>query len=149
MHDPHSSPDPPGKGWLARTTRSIGVNVRRWLGAQAVSPPELSPRWRQLPRIERAYEIIRFAVLRFEHWVSPGGTLRGFLRLCIQIALFVGIPAAILGPPLVLFLQQAVALAALMADFARQLVQLSFGLVAATVGFVLLGGIWRALLRRK
>lgn len=149
MHDPENSLGPPGKGWMARAKDSLSERLRRWLGAKAVSPPQRDPQWRQWPRLERAWEIVRFTALRFEHWISPGGLLRGFLRLCIQIALLIGIPAVLLGPPLVLFFQQAVALMALLTELARQFLQAIVHLVGATVGLILLGLIWRALLRRK
>jgi hypothetical protein len=149
MDQSHTSLDPPKKGRLARVARSFKERLRGWLGAEPLPTPTRNLQSQEFAGMERAFEVVRYATLRFEHWVSPNGFLRAFLRLCIQIALFVGIPAVILGPALVLFLEQAVAVATQLAALAHQLVQLSFSLITATVGFVLLGAMWRALSRRK
>ena len=56
--------------------------------------------------LERAAEVLRYSALKTEHWLSPNGRLREWMRLNILAAFFIGIPALIIVPILTFLLGQ-------------------------------------------
>ena len=134
---------PPGR--IARSA----LHLRSVLGAKPIQPPVVDPQLTQHAPIERAAEVVRYSIARAEYWLSPGGTLRGVLRLCIRAALLIGLPAIIVGPVVLLLLEGAVAASASLAIIAANLAALSISLITAVIGFAVLIALVRSFLRRK
>ena len=63
-----------------------------------IKPPEVDEKISELPAIERSAEVIRYSALKTEHWLSPQGTLREWLRFNLLAALIIGIPALVIVP---------------------------------------------------
>ena len=76
----------------------------------------------KLPPMERAAEVLRYSAHRLEHWLSPNGRLREWLRLNLLAALFIGVPALIVVPIVTYLLGQFVTWALFLAQAARNLV---------------------------
>lgn len=116
------------------------------LAAKAMQPtvverPTVDPKLESLGAMERAGETLRYTTLRAEHWLSPQGTLREYLRLNLRLALYLAIPAVILTPILTLLLTTAVTWSAILVEIARNLALvpawLGTGLlIVAIVGFL-------------
>lgn len=60
----------------------------------------------KLTALERAAEVIRYMLHRFEFWVSPKGSLREFIRFNVRLALLLAIPALTVAPLITLALEQ-------------------------------------------
>ena len=99
--------------------------------------------------MQRTAEVLRYSILRAEHWFSPGGTLRAVLRLSLKFGLLIGLPVLIIGPVILLILKGAAAASALLATFAANLAALSMSLLTAAVGFAVLIAFLRFCFRRK
>ena len=134
---------PPGR--IARAA----LHLRSVLGAKPIQPPIVDPQLTRHAPIERAAEVVRYSIARAEYWLSPGGTLRSVLRLCIKAALLIGLPVIIVGPVVLLLLEGAVAASALLAAIAANLAALSISLITAVIGFAVLIALVRSFLRRK
>ena len=65
---------------------------------QPIEPPRVDEEVTQLPPIERSAEVLRFTVLKAEHWLSPNGRLREWLRFNFVAALIIGVPALLIIP---------------------------------------------------
>lgn len=70
----------------------------------------------QLPALERANEVLRYNLARLNHWLSPGGFLREWLRHCLNLTVLVAIPILLLTPVLTLILTSAVTWSAAIAE---------------------------------
>jgi hypothetical protein len=95
---------------------------RRWIETTPLSRPVVDPQLCRLPAIERAGEVLRYSALRAEYWLSPGGTLRVWLRLNLQAAVFIGLPLALVAPLIQALLATAATCSALLAECIRNLV---------------------------
>jgi hypothetical protein len=89
---------------------------------KSIEPPEVDRALSKLPPIQRAAEVVRYSVLRIEHWLSPNGRLREWIRLNILAALLIGIPALIIVPILTYLLGQFVTWMMFLAAAAKNLV---------------------------
>jgi hypothetical protein len=94
----------------------------RWIESAPLARPIVDPQLCRLPAIERAGEVLRYSILRAEYWLSPGGTLRAWLRLNVTAAVFIGLPLALVAPLLQALLATAATCAALLAETIRNLV---------------------------
>ena len=56
--------------------------------------------------IERAAEVIRFIVTTLEHWLSPSGQLREFVKMNARLAIAIAVPVVIVAPLVTLALEQ-------------------------------------------
>ena len=116
---------------------------------QPVARPVVVRNLAQLPPIERGAEVLRYALSRTEHWLSPGGLVRTVLRLSMTLAILLGLPVLIVGPVIMLLIENMAAAAALLAASAKHLATMSFWLIAAVIGFALLIALVRTLIRRN
>ena len=132
-------------GRIARAAQQL----RRMLGAEPIRRPTVDPELTRRGPIGRAAEVVRYAIARAEYWLSPGGTLRSVLRLCINAGLLIGLPMVIIGPVILLLLEGAAAASASLAAMAANLAAVSISLIIAVIGFAVLIAIVRILLRRK
>ena len=65
---------------------------------QPIAPPHLDPNLLTEPSITRAAGILHHQLHRIEYGLSPGGALRAWIKLCLRIAVVIGVPALILLP---------------------------------------------------
>lgn len=133
-----TNPEPLPPGGQLAAPQNPGKSRLRELAERAIHPveiaaPTIDPHVRRMSRLVRASEILRFTVLRVEHWLSPGGTLRECVRFNVKLALLLGIPAVLLTPIITLLLTSAVEWSAKLAQIARNL-----ALVPAWVGTAVL-----------
>lgn len=56
--------------------------------------------------IERAAEVIRFILTTLEHWLSPSGRLREFVKMNARLAIAIAVPVVIVAPLVTLALEQ-------------------------------------------
>jgi hypothetical protein len=56
--------------------------------------------------IERAAEVIRFILTTLEHWLSPSGRLREFIKMNARLAIAIAVPVIIVAPLVTLALEQ-------------------------------------------
>ena len=88
--------------------------------------------------LTRVGEVIRYAVLRTEFWLSPRGTMREWLRFNLKLALLLGMPALLLTPFITMLLTSAVEWSAKLAEIAKNLAVIPAWIVTA---LLLLAGI--------
>ena len=114
-----------------------------------VERPQIDRSLVSLPPIQRSAEVLRYSLLKAEHWLSPNGRLRAWMKLNILAALFIGIPALIVVPILTYLLGQFVTWMLFLAQAARNLLfftgylLLTAALVSAALMFV------RAFVRKR
>ena len=65
---------------------------------EPIEKPKVNRSLLRMNPLERAAEVLRYSALKTEHWLSPNGRLREWMRLNILAALFIGIPALIIVP---------------------------------------------------
>ena len=65
---------------------------------QPIHRPVIDPEFQDLAWPQRSVEVVLYWFGRIEHWLSPGGWLRAWLRLNIWIAVFLSISAATVVP---------------------------------------------------
>ena len=102
---------------------------------KAIGAPKLQRSFLKLPPIQRAAEVLRYSLLKAEHWLSPQGRLREWMRLNILAALFIGVPALIIVPILTYLLGEFATWMLFLAEAARNLV-LFIGYLLAGVAMI-------------
>ena len=65
---------------------------------QPLLPPQVDPGLPHLSPLERSAEVLRYTAQCTEHWLSPHGVLREWLRRNVRLALAVVIPLLVLAP---------------------------------------------------
>jgi hypothetical protein len=100
-----------------------------------IEPPKAYRSLVKLPPIQRAAEVLRYSILKAEHWLSPQGRLRAWFRLNILAALFIGIPALLVVPILTHQLGQFATWMLFLAQAAMNLV-LFIGYMLAAVAMI-------------
>jgi len=106
-----------------------------------VPEPRIDPLLTRRSAIERSTEVLTYWCFRLEWWVSPGGTLREWLRLNFYAALFIAIPTFLIVPLVTILLTQFVTWTALLAAIVRNLIIaqcLGVAAIAVLFGLVLL-----------
>ena len=98
---------------------------------EPIAKPSVSRSFLNMGPLERAAEVLRYSALKTEHWLSPKGRLREWMRLNILAALLIGIPALIIVPILTFLLGQFATWMLFLAQAAKCFVII--------VGYVLLG----------
>jgi hypothetical protein len=61
-------------------------------------PPRVDPELETLSAPERAAEVLRYCLLRVEHYIAPDGSLRRWLRRVLRVGAYIAIPALVLLP---------------------------------------------------
>lgn len=92
-----------------------GLALRVW-DPKPVPEPRVDPDLPELPWPARSAEVIRYGLARAEHWLSPGGLLREWLRLNLWGALVLSAAAVLVVPAVTAVLKGAVTWSALGAD---------------------------------
>lgn len=114
-----------------------------------LTPPTVAAGLSSLPAPRRCAEVLRFSLLRAEHWLSPGGTLREWLRLQLWLALWLAIPAALVVPVFTAWLSAFTGWSTLLAEIVRHLLFIPAGAFAGAFLFVLTVLLLRALSPRR
>ena len=102
-----------------------------------VPRPQVDPDLSALPAPQRCAEVLRFSLLRAEHWLSPRGTLREWVRLQLWLALWLAIPAALLVPLVSVWLTAFSGWSVLVAETVRHLLLVPAGVFASALLFAL------------
>ena len=144
---PLATTPPPGR--IVRATQTVAHGFRHLVGAQDISAPRIDPKLTRLPVIERSAEVLRYTFRRTEHWLSPGGTLRAVLRVSLKLPLLIGIPVLIIGPVVLLLLEDMGAGSASLVSIAVNLAAMSFALIIAVLRFAVLASLLRTFLRKR
>jgi len=121
---------------------SLTVRLTQWFQPTAIDPPQVYPRLTKLRPLPRAGEVLRFTVHRAEHWLSPGGLLREWVRHNLRLAFVVTIPLLMFAPAMSLLLSHATDWSAQLLDIAGNLAQIprriSPGVMITAAGCLLL-----------
>ena len=112
--------------------------------SKPVSPPAVDNEFHRLNGLQRATESLRYVVLRWEHWVSPGGDIREWLRQNTRLGAWLVIPALLVMPAVGLILWQLTGWLAMLTSIAAKLIMLP---ILILVAFVVIK-IFVALLKR-
>jgi hypothetical protein len=109
--------------------------------------PGIDPELTRLGAIERTAETLRYSALRAEHWLSPTGLLREWLRRILQLAVAVVVPVLVFAPVITALLKRLAAWSADAVIVAQNLSQiplkLSSGVMISVVGYLLLRWLMR------
>ena len=89
---------------------------------KAIERPRIHRAFLTLPAIERSAAVLMHSLLKAEHWLSPNGRLRQWVRLNILAALFIGVPALIVVPIVTYLLGQFATWTLCLAQAAKNLV---------------------------
>jgi len=126
------------------TTNAGGMQVRT---KATLALPRIDPELIHLGAIERTAETLRYSALRAEHWLSPNGLLREWLRRILQLAVAVVVPVLVFAPVITALLKRMAAWSADAVIVAQNLSQiplkLSSGVVISVVGYLLLRWLMR------
>jgi hypothetical protein len=119
----------------------------RW-NPHPVKEPQVDPDLPKLSGLARAAEALRYAVLRTEHWLCPGGKLREWARLNGKLSALLAIPALLVLPLITFVLWQIATWVGLLFGIVGRLIVLPLAALLAA-GVILFSVIVvRALLRR-
>jgi len=86
-------------------SRPVTALVRSVWQPVPIRPPRIDPHLPGLHWPERAAEVTRFTLLRFEHWISPSGWLREWIRACLWLAVVLIVAAVLIVPPVTALLE--------------------------------------------
>lgn len=106
---------------------------------QPLPPPQARQDLAKFGALERSAEVFRYSLLSLEHWLSPGGALREWMKFNLSLALLIAIPAMLVAPLVSLALAQISAWVAHLTETTSKLVLfpltalLIVGLVCALV----------------
>jgi hypothetical protein len=113
-----------------------------------IEPPVIYAQLEQLGPLERAGEVLRYSLRRAEYWLSPGGTLREWLRFNLKLALWLGIPAFVLSPIITALLTTANNWSGILVEISHNLVLIPAWLGSALLVVTALGALIRFLFGR-
>ena len=79
----------------------------KWLALrEPLPPPAIDGELETLPVIQRSTECLRHFILSTEHWISPHGRLRWWLKINLCLWAWLFIPAVVLMPVISLVLHE-------------------------------------------
>ena len=106
--------------------------------------PSVDPLFPRMGILERTAESLRYCLLKAEHWLSPGGFLREWLRNNSKVAVLLGIPVLLVMPVLLLLFTQIVSFSTLLMMIAKNIAMAVMALLAALVALLILRSVVRA-----
>lgn len=112
-----------------------------------VEKPLVDPALQHLDPITRSAESIRYSILSIEFWISPNGQVREWMRQNTRLAAWLGIPALLVLPLVVLILYQVVKAVGMLTSIAGQMIVLPMLALLAAVLMLVVLSILRALLK--
>ncbi len=95
--------------------------------------PAVDPEFQRLNGLQRAAESLRYVFLRWEHWVSPSGDMREWLRHNACIGAWLLIPAIVVMPAIGLILWQVTGWLSMLTSIAVKLIVLPVLILLAFV----------------
>jgi hypothetical protein len=98
-----------------------------------------------MPVLRRTAVILHYRVAALEYALSPNGSLRAFIRLCVMLGLLIGIPVLLILPPLVLLFFGLVDVAAAIAEACLSILKA----LLAVIGIIAIGALLKAMSKRK
>ena len=87
-----------------------------------VLPPTVDADFQRMSGLQRAAEAFRYVLLRWEHWVSPRGDMREWLRHSTRVGAWLFIPAIVVMPVVGLILWQFTGWLAMLTSIAGRLI---------------------------
>jgi hypothetical protein len=123
------------------STRQTGQALR-------LMAPQVTRELATLPPLLRTAEVLRFSILRFEHWLSPTGRLRGFIRIVLLISCCLGAVGLCLAPFISSLLTQITGWSAMAVAFVDNIAKLPLGLGKFLLGAAVIAIVMRLLFRR-
>ena len=100
----------------------------RWLlilQTQAIQRPTIDPQLEDLTPVVRSTECLRHFVLSTEHWLSPNGRLRWWLKINLLLSIGLFIPVVLLMPVIGLVLHEVDGWLSMLLSIAWKLIVLS------------------------
>jgi hypothetical protein len=114
-----------------------------------ITAPVVDPEFVHMDGISRAAEAWRFNILALEHWISPNGQLREWVRTIVRLSLPLSVPILLLVPLITFLMSSLVKWTVMAATIAWKLVLF---MVLALVGFFITAFNWmmfKAILGRR
>ena len=111
----------------------------------SIQPPQVDSQFHRMNGLQRATESFRYVILRWEHWVSPSGDIREWLRHNTRIGAWLLIPAIFVMPVIGLILWQLMGWLSMLTSIAAKLIVLP---ILILVAFVVIKIVVAALLKR-
>lgn len=112
-----------------------------------LSRPQVDRHLTSLQPLERAGAVLKFSVLRAEHWISPSGHLRRYLCQALRIWLYV-LVAALITPSITAVLHQITGWTVMSAEIVRNISAIPLGLGKFLLACFAVVVLLKALLRR-
>ncbi len=111
----------------------------------SIQPPQVDSQFHRMNDLQRATESFRYVILRWEHWVSPTGDMREWLRHNTHIGAWLLIPAVCVMPIVGLILWQITGWLSILTSIAAKLIVLP---ILILVAFVVIKIVVATLLKR-
>ena len=102
---------------------------------EAVRPPQVDPKLHRMSCLQRAAESFRYVLLRWEHWASPTGDIREWMRHNSRLGAWLLIPAVIVMPAIGLILWQLSGWLTMLTSIAGHLIMLPILVLLALAMF--------------
>ena len=100
--------------------------------------PSVDPLFPKMGCLDRTAESLRYCLLKTEHWLSPRGFLREWLRNNSTVAILLGIPALLVMPVLLLLFTQIVSFTGMLMMIAKNIAMALMAMLAALVALAIL-----------
>ena len=100
---------------------------------QPLKAPQVDPDLPHLNALQRAVEALRDGFLALEHWMSPNGRIREFIRFNAILAVVLLVPALVIMPIITLILGQVAGWVAALANIACSLVIIPLAVLATII----------------
>jgi hypothetical protein len=102
--------------------------IRQAWKPQPIERPKIDPDLPKMPWPERCAEVIRYAFLGAEHWVSRHGVLREWLRINLWVGVCLLAAALLVVPPVTMLLEGVAEWAGLVENIVSSIVATVMGL---------------------
>lgn len=150
--DPSEADPPAGVAYPIRTIAPPpSASFALWQ-PRRLPEPKLSLEFRRMTPFQRSVESVVFALAQLEHWLSPEGAMRAWLRLNAIVGLVLCISAVLVVPAVTHVFREMVTWTGLADTMAGNLsgAVLRLPPLVVAAGAVLLGvAVWRQVKRRR
>jgi hypothetical protein len=119
--------------------RCLKTAILKHWKPEEIRPPTVDPDLPYQTGVERSAEVFRYSVLAVEHWLSPTGCVREWLRFNARIAIILAVPSVMIVPMITYSLTQFTTWTTLLVQTTSNLILfplsalLMVGLVSAVV----------------
>lgn len=118
---------------LAQTKPSLLTTFKAHWHPRPLKAPQVEPHLPHLNGLQRATEALQHAFLSLEHWMSPNGKIREFIRFTVIVACLLLIPALLIFPIIGFILGQLQQWIASLAHIACSLVIIPLAILAIII----------------